>query len=313
MGDIAAPLCAQGHPHAVNFRTKALVLSYVSRFPKDSLPLSVFPDGRTGLPSAPSASYRSAMPATPAWPPKSAPRLFVAGPLSEGTAVAIDGQPAHYLSRVMRVAEGDAVILCDDTTGEWAARVASAGKRDLVLMPETLLREREQVPDFTLCAALLKKPNFDLVLEKATELGVRRIQPLITRRCVADALNAERARTIVTEAAEQCARTALPELAAPVKLEALLRDWPADRTLFFADETGGEPAAAAFAAHRGPAALVVGPEGGFDDAERAAIRALPQARAITLGPRILRGETATIAATALWMGTVGDWGSGSRK
>jgi len=247
------------------------------------------------------------MPATPAWPPRSAPRLFVPGPLTEGQAVPIDGQPAHYLTRVMRAAVGDAVILCDDETGEWAARITAVGKRDLVLVPETRLRPREPVPDFTLCAALLKKPNFDLVLEKATELGVRRIQPLITRRCVADALNAERARTIVTEAAEQCARTALPELAAPAKLDALLRDWPADRALFFADETGGEPAAAAFSAHAGPAALVVGPEGGFDDAERTAIRALPQARAITLGPRILRGETATIAATALWMGCAGDW------
>lgn len=247
------------------------------------------------------------MPATPAWPPKSAPRLFVPGPLAKGAALAIEGPQAHYLSRVMRVGPGDAVVLCDDATGEWIARVATVGKRDLNLVPETRTRPREQVPDFTLCAALLKKPNFDLVLEKATELGVRRVQPLVTRRCVADALNAERARTIVTEAAEQCARTALPEVAAPMKLDALLRDWPEDRALFFADETGGDPARAAFAAHRGPAALLVGPEGGFDDAERAAVRALPQARAINLGPRILRGETAAIAGIALWMGIAGDW------
>lgn len=246
------------------------------------------------------------MPATPAWPPKSAPRLFVPGPLAAGEAIALGGNQAHYLSRVMRVAEGDAVVLCDDATGEWTARVESVGKRDVLLTPEVRTRAREEVPDFTLCAALLKKPNFDLVLEKATELGVRRVQPVVTRRCVADSLNAERARTIVTEAAEQCARTALPELAAPVKLEALLRDWPADRLLFFADETGGQPAAAAFA-ERGSAALLVGPEGGFDEAERAAIRGLGQARPISLGPRILRGETATIAATALWMGLAGDW------
>jgi 16S rRNA (uracil1498-N3)-methyltransferase len=246
------------------------------------------------------------MPATPAWPPKSAPRLFVPGPLAAGEAIALGGNQAHYLSRVMRVAAGDAVVLCDDATGEWTARVASVGKRDVLLTPEIRTRAREEVPDFTLCAALLKKPNFDLVLEKATELGVRRVQPVVTRRCVADSLNAERARTIVTEAAEQCARTALPELAAPVKLEALLRDWPAGRLLFFADETGGQPAAAAFA-EAGPAALLVGPEGGFDEAERAAIRSLDQARPISLGPRILRGETATIAATALWMGLAGDW------
>lgn len=247
------------------------------------------------------------MVATPAWPPRSAPRLFVSGPLTEGASVSIEGGQAHYLAKVMRAAPGDAVILCDNETGEWASEVLQAGKRDVILSPRERLRPREDVPDFTLCAALLKKPNFDLVLEKATELGVRRIQPVITRRCVADRLNLDRARAIATEAAEQCARTALPELAEPVKLEALLRDWPGGRTLFFADELGGEPAAVRFAADRGPAALLVGPEGGFDEEERRAIRALPQARAITLGPRILRGETASIAATALWMACAGDW------
>ncbi|WP_324698012.1 16S rRNA (uracil(1498)-N(3))-methyltransferase [Novosphingobium aerophilum] len=247
------------------------------------------------------------MAATPAWPPRSAPRLFVTGPLAANGSVVIDGGQAHYLSKVMRVAPGDAVILCDDATGEWACAVTSAGKRDVILEVRDHLREREAVPDFWLCAALLKKPNFDLVMEKATELGVARIQPVITRRCVADKLNPERALTIVTEAAEQCARTALPELAGPLKLEALLRDWPEGRTLFFADETGGAPAAAQFAAHAGPAALLVGPEGGFDEEERALIRAHPMARAITLGPRILRGETASIGATALWMATAGDW------
>jgi 16S rRNA (uracil1498-N3)-methyltransferase len=247
------------------------------------------------------------MPATPAWPPRSAPRLFVPGPLSAGAALMVEGNQAHYLAKVMRVAEGDAVILCDDVTGEWAARVVSAGKRDVTLEPIERLREREQVPDFWLCPALLKKDRFDLVLEKATELGVRAIRPLITRRCVADKLNLERARAIVTEAAEQCARTALPELAAPRKLEALLADWPAERTLFFADELGGAPATEAFAADSGPAALLIGPEGGFDDAERAAIRVHPVARPISLGPRILRGETAAVAAAGLWMAIAGDW------
>ncbi len=257
------------------------------------------------------------MPATPAWPPKSAPRLFVAAPIAAEVAVSIAGPQAHYLAKVMRVSAGDAVILCDNSTGEWAARVVSAGNRDVLLLPEILLRPREEVPDFTLCAALIKKPNFDLVLEKATELGVRRIEPVITRRCVADKLNPQRAAAIFTEAAEQCARTALPELAAPVKLEALLRDWADNRVLFFADETGGEPAAAAFAANPGPAALLIGPEGGFDAGERNLIRSHPQARAVSLGPRILRAETAAIAATALWMAVSGDWknltGAGEHK
>ena len=247
------------------------------------------------------------MPATPAWPPKSAPRLFVDQRLESGARIDLDGQQAHYLSRVMRVAAGETVILCDDQTGEWAARVSDAGKRSVSLEAAEKLREREQVPDFWLCPALLKKDRFDFVLEKATELGVAAIRPVVTRRCVADKLNAERARTIVTEAAEQCARTALPELAAPVKLEAMLRDWPAGRILFFADEDGGESVADAFCLTEGPAALLVGPEGGFDDAERSLIRAHAAARPISLGPRILRGETAAIAATAVWMAEAGDW------
>lgn len=247
------------------------------------------------------------MTAIPAWPPKSAPRLFVHVPLAEGVPVMIEGPQAHYLGRVMRVAPGDAVVLCDDLTGEWACRVSEAGKREVVVVPELHTRPREDVPDFVLCAGLLKKDRFDMVLEKASELGAARIQPVILRRCVADKLNAERARAIVVEAAEQCARTALPGLDLPVKLDVLLRGWDEKRTLFFADENGGEPAAAAFAAHPGPAALLTGPEGGFDEAERAAIRALPQAVPISLGPRILRGETAAIAGTALWMGINGDW------
>lgn len=247
------------------------------------------------------------MPATPAWPPRSAPRLFVPGPLAEGLAVCIEGPQAHYLSRVMRVSPGDAVILCDDETGEWAARVEQAGKREVILRIESRLRPREEVPDLWLCPALLKKDRFDLVLEKATELGLRSVQPVLARRCVADRLNLDRARAVMVEAAEQCARTALPELAEPLKLEVLLRDWPQDRTLFFADETGGEPVATAFSANPGPAALLIGPEGGFDEAERLAVRALPQARAISLGPRILRGETASIAAAAIWMAACGDW------
>ncbi len=247
------------------------------------------------------------MPAIPAWPPRSAPRLFVPGRLAAGARVTIEGSQAHYLAKVMRVGQGDAVVLCDDATGEWAARVVSVGKRDFALETFEKLREREQVPDFWLCPALLKKDRFDLVLEKATELGVRAIRPVITRRCVADKLKLERARSIMTEAAEQCARTALPQLSEPVKLAAVLANWPEERALFFADELGGDPAAQAFAAHAGPAALLTGPEGGFDDAERSAIRAHPAARAISLGPRILRGETAAIAATALWMATAGDW------
>ena len=247
------------------------------------------------------------MPARPAWPPKSAPRLFVDGPILAKQEVHLREEHAHYLARVMRVASGDTVILCDNATGEWAATVIALSKREVALEATQLLRPREAVPDLWLCPAMLKKDRFDLVLEKTTELGVAVIQPVVTRRCVADKLNGERARRILTEAAEQCARTALPEVREAISLDALLKEWPEDRALFFADEEGGEPALAAFASGGDKAAILTGPEGGFDPAEREAIRAHPQARAISLGPRILRGETAAIAALSLWMAAAGDW------
>lgn len=247
------------------------------------------------------------MPATPAWPPRSAPRLFVDGELAAGQSRVLDGNAAHYLGSVMRVAPGDAVILLDDISGEWAARVEAVAKRAVTVTLVERLRPRESVPDLWLCVAPVKKPHFDLVVEKATELGVGRLVPVLMRRSVVDKVNDERMRSIMTEAAEQCARTALPELAPLVPLAGLLADWPEERTLYFADETGGAPALAAFADHSGPAAILIGPEGGFDPAERAAIRALPQARPVSLGSRILRAETAAIAAAALWMAAAGDW------
>ncbi len=240
------------------------------------------------------------MTATPAWPPQSTPRLHVAGPLAEGP-ITIDGAPAHYLAQVMRMKRGDPLKLFDDVSGEWLAVASDVGKRSVTLDVTTRLREREPVPDLWLCAAPLKKGRIDWLVEKACELGVDRIVPVLTRRTVVDRLNLDRLRAHAIEAAEQCDRTALPQLADPVKLAGLLRDWPAERALFFADENGGARA------HIGPAAILIGPEGGFDDDERAAIRALPQAVAITLGSRILRADTAAAAAVALWMAAAGDW------
>lgn len=247
------------------------------------------------------------MPATPAWPPKSAPRLFVEQPLGAGLTVPVEGNAAHYLVQVMRVRPGDVVLLFNGRDGEWLACADDVRKRDLVLRCERQTRPLEAVPDFWLCVAPIRKGRIDLVAEKACELGVARLQPVLTRRAVVDKLNLDRLRAHLIEAAEQCGRTALPDLAPMVALDALLRDWPTERTLFFADEEGGDPLDAAVAARPGPAALLIGPEGGFDDAERTAIRAHPSARAISLGPRILRAETAAIAATAAWMARNGDW------
>ena len=247
------------------------------------------------------------MTATPAWPPQSAPRLYVETPLGPDVAVPLDGNSAHYLISVMRVKTDDIVLLFDGRSGEWAARARDIRKRDLVLQCVEQTRPVEAVPDFWLCCAPIRKGRIDLIAEKACELGVARLQPVLTRRAVVDKLNLDRLHAHLVEAAEQCGRTALPELAPMQKLDALLAGWPQDRHLFFADETGGAALSDTLAAHPGPAAMLVGPEGGFDPAEREAIRAHPRAVPLSLGPRILRAETAAIAATAAWMALNGDW------
>ncbi len=247
------------------------------------------------------------MPATPAWPPSSLPRLFVDQELREGASLTLDGAPANYLTAVLRLQPGTQVKLFDNRTGEWLAELGEAGKKRVVLVPVRHLRPLEPVPDLWLVFAPIKKGRIDWLVEKATELGAARLVPAITQRTIVDRLNLGRLRAHAVEAAEQCERTALPALAEPVKLAALLRDWPAGRALFFADETGGEPLHAAAAAHRGPAAILIGPEGGFTPEEGAAIRAVADARAVSLGPRILRAETAAAAALAVWMAAAGDW------
>ena len=249
------------------------------------------------------------MPATPAWPPRSTPRLFVADALAPGERT-IEGAAAHYLGTVMRVPVGGAVRLCDDATGEWLSIVRESGRRTVRVEVTERLAPREPVPDLWLCFAPLKKGPIDFLAEKACELGVARLVPVVTRRTVVETPKLERLRATMIEAAEQCGRTALPELGETTKLAALLRDWCPTRALFFADELGAPPAAAAMRAHAGPAAILIGPEGGFDDVERAAIRATPGALPIGLGPRILRAETAAAAAVSIWMAVAGDWGAG---
>jgi 16S rRNA (uracil1498-N3)-methyltransferase len=245
------------------------------------------------------------MPATPAWPPASLPRLFVDQPLSDGAEVRVEGNQAHYLTGVLRLRPGAQVKLFDDRTGEWLAGIAHVGKRDAILGVEGHLRPREAAPDLWLFAAPIKKGRIDWVAEKACELGVARLAPVMTRRTVVDRVNLDRLRAHMIEAAEQCERTALPELGEPVRLEALLAGWPEGRALIFADEEGGAPMLEAV--KPGPAAILIGPEGGFAPEERAAIRAVPQAVGVSLGPRILRADTAVVAAVSLWMAAAGDW------
>lgn len=246
------------------------------------------------------------MPATPNWPPKSTPRLFVEQLLSDGVEVHVDGGAAHYLLGVMRLKAGAPVKLFDDRSGEYLARVITIGKRDLVLTVEAKLREREIVPDLWLVQALIKKDRFDWIAEKACELGVAQFIPLMTARCVVDKVKEDRLRAQMIEAAEQCERTALPEIAQLTKLATMLECWPDGRNLYFCDERGG--VAFGDAIKPGPAAILIGPEGGFTDEENAAIRNHSHAIAVSLGPRILRADTASVAALSVWMAAQGDWG-----
>jgi len=249
------------------------------------------------------------MPATPSWPPNSTPRLFIDTLLAADSSVHIDGPQAHYLMKVMRAKPGDAVKLFDDRSGEYLAQIESLGKRDLTLVISAKLRAREQAPDLWLCQAPIKKDRFDWIAEKACELGAAKFKPILTSRCVVDKVKEDRLRSHMIEAAEQCERTALPEVAPMTKLDSMLKDWPQERSLFFCDERGGEDFGAAITTNDGPAAILIGPEGGFTDEENAAIRTCSSAVAVSLGPRILRADTAAVTALAIWMAYSGhsDW------
>ncbi len=247
------------------------------------------------------------MPATPAWPPKSLPRLFVATPLAEGAGVELDAKQANYLGNVLRLGVGGEVLLIDGASGEWLATVTEARRKHMQLRVERRTRPVEAVPDLWLAFAPVKRAQLDWLVEKATELGVARLMPVVTARTVVERVKGERLRSIAIEAAEQCGRTLVPTIDEPVSLAKLLAGRMAGRTLYFADETGGEVVGKAFEV--GPAMILTGPEGGFTPDERAAIRAADEVRAMSLGPRILRAETAALAAVAAWMTLAGDWRS----
>jgi 16S rRNA (uracil1498-N3)-methyltransferase len=245
------------------------------------------------------------MPATPAWPPKSLSRLFVPKPLAQWAEIELDGAPAHYLANVLRLKEGAELLLFDGQSGEWLAKIVMARKGRLKVSVECRSREPERIPDVWLAFAPVKRAQTDWLVEKATELGAARLLPVMTRRTIAERVKLERLQAIAIEAAEQCGRTVLPEIGEPVALAQLLQQRDPERRLYFADEGGGEPAAEAF--KPGPALILTGPEGGFTNEERAAIRAAAHSVAISLGPRILRAETAALASLSAYMALAGDW------
>src|SRR3954447_3445472 len=186
------------------------------------------------------------MPATPAWPPKSLPRLFVRQPLGEGAPVELDGTQANYLGNVLRMRTGAELLVFDGNSGEWLARIAEAGKKQMRLSVERRTREAETIPDVWLAFAPVKRAQTDWLVEKATELGAARLIPVVTRRTVVERVKLERLEAIAIEAAEQCGRTILPDIGEPVALKRLLDERRDARTLYFADEAGGGRPATAF-------------------------------------------------------------------
>src|SRR5690242_14620915 len=207
------------------------------------------------------------MPATPAWPPKSLPRLFVRQPLSEAASVELDSAQANYLGNVLRLVVGAELLLFDGSSGEWLARIADAGKKRMTLAVERQTRAAETIPDLWLAFAPVKRAQTDWLVEKATEIGAARLIPVMTQRTIAERVRLDRLESIAIEAAEQCGRTRVPQIAEPVPLKRFVGDLDSDRHFYFADEGGGEPTAAAF--RKGPAVVLTGPEGGFTDEERA--------------------------------------------
>ena len=242
-------------------------------------------------------------------------RLYVEEPLGEGVRVEPAPEQAHYLLHVMRAKAGDRLCLFNGRDGEWAARLADVTKRGCVLLCEKKLAGQTEVPDLWLVFAPVKKTPADYVTQKATELGVRALQPVITRRTIVRRVNEERMRANAIEAAEQSGRLSVPEVRGAIDLDRLLASWPQERRLLFCDEAGATATAwrappiaqALAAAPDGPWAILTGPEGGFDPAERALIRAQAFTVPVSLGTRILRADTAGLAALAVWQALAGDW------
>jgi 16S rRNA (uracil1498-N3)-methyltransferase len=225
--------------------------------------------------------------------------------MAEGLRVELDAAQANYLGNVLRLGEGAELLTFDGASGEWVARIASAGKKRMTLVIERQLRPAETIPDLWLAFAPVKRAQVDWLVEKATELGVAKLIPVVTQRTVVERVKLERLGAVAIEAAEQCGRTVLPDFAEPIILGRFLEQRDAARTLYFADEKGGEPASRAFRA--GPATILTGPEGGFTEEERNLIRSAENSIPLSLGPRILRAETAALAAVSAWMALAGDW------
>lgn len=234
-------------------------------------------------------------------------RLYVDAPLGPGQAVALSRDQAHYLFGVMRQQVGRRVALFNGRDGEWTAEVAEASKRSGVLVCQSLAMAQQVPPELWLMFAPIKKARTDFIVEKAAEMGARRILPVRTDFTNSERIRRDRLQAHAVEAAEQCGGTFVPEVADIAPLSRVLDSWDSERQLMFCDEAlAGH--AAKLPETRGPWAILIGSEGGFSDAERQRLSGLEYSHAVSLGPRILRADTAAVAAMTVWQQALGDWG-----
>jgi 16S rRNA (uracil1498-N3)-methyltransferase len=238
-----------------------------------------------------------------------ASRLFVDTDLAPGTVLACRADQVNYLRNVLRLGPGDQILIFNGRDGEWRARIGEVRKAAMTLHAEAQVRPQLAAPDIDYLFAPLKRARLDYMVQKATEMGVARLRPVFTRRTTPDRINTQRMRANAVEAAEQCGILRVPEVFEAETLAAALAHWDAKRRLIFCDEDSdaADPLAALRSLPPGPLALLIGPEGGFDTGERELITCQPFALSISLGPRILRADTAAVAALALVNATLGDW------
>lgn len=236
-------------------------------------------------------------------------RLFVGDDLAAGLSVELAQQQAHYLTNVLRLRPGARVLLFNGRDGEWLATLADVRKRSAVVKIEHQSRAQDEGPDIEYLFAPLKRSRLDYMVQKATEMGVRRLRPVITERTIAERVNTERMTANVIEAAEQCGILCVPAVEAPVSLAAAVSGWDDARRLIFCDEQDecGDPVETLGRVPRGAVAVLIGPEGGFSDGERSRLLGLPFVVPVSLGPRIMRADTAAVAALTLVNAVLGDW------
>ncbi len=241
---------------------------------------------------------------------KTTPRLHLEAPLSAGGEITLSREQGHYLTGVLRLSSGDAVRAFNGRDGEWLTYLATLSKKSVSLRCERRVAEAKLPPDIDYVFAPLKHARLDYVVQKATELGARRLRPVMTSRTVAERVNLDRMRANVVEASEQCNLVHVPEVLEPEKLEKILATWEKGRSLVYCDETMVDHnPLESLKSLRAPTAVLVGPEGGFTDEEKALLKSYPFVIPISLGPRVMRADTAAIAALTLVQALAGDWGT----